>query len=90
MMYVAATTSIVQTYVALSVGDYCWWWRSYLLGFCGGAVICTTCLHLASAEEFSFGFVLWTMAMSSLVGMIAGTCSFAGSYCFVQRIYTKA
>ena len=86
MIYVAMTTSIVQTYIALSVGDYRWWWRSYLVGFCGGVMICAFCICL-SGEELSLGYVLWTLSMCSFVGMIAGTCSFAGSYFFVKRIY---
>jgi len=93
--YVAMTASIVQTYLSLSAGDYRWWWRSYLIGFCGGIHIYVVCTYLFLQEEgqtfsLELSAMLWSLAMCTLVGLITGNASFAASYFFIKRIYTKA
>ena len=96
MTYVAWTASIVQTYVSLSVGDYHWWWRSYLLGFISGVYIYAACAVLFMQRQvgaslaLDISFMVWSLIMCTLVGLVAAAASFTGSFFFVRRIYTKA
>ena len=96
MTYVAWTASIVQTYVSLSVGDYNWWWRSYLLGFIGGVHIYAVCAILFMQRQsgvsvaLDLSYMVWSLIMCTLVGLVAAAASFTGSFFFVLRIYTQA
>lgn len=95
MAIVAQTVSIVQTYIALSVGDYNWWWRSFMVGFLVGAhsyAVCTYYyffLEPGSSFAMEVSFALWSLLMCTLVGLVSGTNSFVGSYLFVKRIYKQ-
>ena len=96
MGYVASTVSVVQTYLALSVGNYNWWWRSFLVGFAAGLHVFLTCfrfyffLEEGSTASTKLSYILWTALMCLLTGLVAGFWSFTGSFYFVRRIYTKA
>ena len=96
MVYVASTVSVVQTYLALSVGDYNWWWRSYLVGFAVGLHVFLVCssyyffLEEGSTMSTKLSYILWTSLICLLIGLVAGFWAFVGSFYFVRRIYTKA
>ena len=96
MVYVASTVSVVQTYLALSVGDYNWWWRSYLVGFGASLHVFYVCfsyyffLEEGSTTSTKLSYILWTSLMCLLIGLVAGFWAFVGSFYFVRRIYTKA
>lgn len=94
MAYVASAVSVVQTYVMLLVGNYNWWWRSFGLGFAVGVHIFVACSYFLFFVETDASFSLklnigaWTAMLCMLTGLVAGTCSFIGSWYFVKRIYT--
>lgn len=96
MGYVASTASVVQTYLALSAGDYNWWWRSYLMGFTAGVHVFIVCFNFyffleeGSTASTKLSYVVWTVLLCLLTGLVCGFCAFAGSFYFVKRIYTEA
>ena len=96
MAYVASTVSVVQTYAVLSVGNYHWWWRSFILGFAVGVHVFAVCSYFFffvetdSSFSLKLSYALWTIMLCTLTGLVAGACSFIGSWYFVKQIYTKA
>ena len=96
MTYVASTVAVVQTYIALTVGDYRWQWRSFLLGFGVALHVFLVCAYFFffvekdSSTSLWMAYALWTMVLCVLIGMIAGTFSFLGSFFFVSKIYERA
>ena len=67
-----------------------------MLGFLGGAYIYCFSFFLYIREDplvrstnIDVGYLVWSLFASSFVGFISGTCSFAGSYYFVKKIYKK-
>ena len=96
MGYVAFTVSIVQSYLSLSVGNYHWQWKSFIVGFTVGAHTFMIVAYFSffleddSTASVRVSYRLWTMLMSLLLGLVAGACSFMGSLYFVRKIYSQA
>ena len=94
MGYVAAVVSIVITYIRLNQGRYDWWWPSFLVGFGVGVNLFLVMTQLALLQQTKKTtyvlFMVWSWIVCMLVGLIAGTFSFLGSFFFIKRIFTKA
>ena len=98
MSYVSSAVSIVQSYITLSVGLYNWWWRSFVIGLFVSIHLFIFCWHFNyftdKAVDISIHaemcYIIWTGMLCLLVGLIAGTTSFLGSFYFIKTIYAKA
>ena len=98
MAYVASAASIIQSYLSLSAGLYNWWWRSFSMGFFVSIplfIFCWKYKYFAdSPHDISVHaemcYMLWSGMLCMIVGLIAGTMSFTGSYFFIKTIYSKA
>ena len=98
MGYVSTAIGIVQTYISLSSGLYNWWWRSLSIGFFVSIHLFIFCWHYNYLTDkpanisihAEICYILWTGMICLLVGLIAGTMAFTGSFFFVKTIYAKA
>ena len=89
----AAAVTVLMTYFQLCSENYHWWWRSFFTGgaisfyILGNSVLYYfTKLKLAglSAVVLYFGY---SLLLSFLVFVLAGTVGFFSSYLFVRKIY---
>ena len=98
MAYVSSALSVVETYVALSSGQYNWHWRPVKTGFLVSMQLFGFCWYFnyftdkpadmsLSAEV---GYAVWTGTICLVVGLMASTMAFTASYVFVKTIYAKA
>ena len=96
MLFVVTQVSKVQTYWTLNAGNYCWQWKSFMVGFLVGLQLFMLLSWFNFFKEEHQSYLVWmTYSMEALlgcvfVGLMAGAVSFAGSWAFVADIYTEA
>ena len=96
MMFVVTQVSKVQTYWTLNSGNYQWQWKSFLIGFMVGLQLFLLLSWFNFFKEEHHSYLVWlTYSMEAMlgclfVGLMAGSIAFAGSWAFVQDIYTEA
>jgi transmembrane 9 superfamily protein 2/4 len=95
LICVVSLVSILNTYLCLQAQNWQWWWRAFFSGFSTTLFVLAYCVY---HMIFEFGmdifwsdvvFLLYSILVSNLFGLMCGTISLAASLIFVTLLYQQ-